>query len=102
MKATKIFLDTEFTGLHKNTTLISAGLVSECGKTFYAEFSDYDKSQINDWLQDNVIKNLGNHQPTNDCFSPVLIAQNIVKIGVHDHIRFYLSKWLSYPSYFVS
>ncbi len=58
MSATKIFFDTEFTGLHKNTTLISIGLVSECGKTFYAELTDYDKTQIDEWLQDNVIKNL--------------------------------------------
>lgn len=55
---TKIFFDCEFTGLHKNTTLISIGLVSECGKTFYAELTDYDKSQIDDWLQENVINNL--------------------------------------------
>lgn len=55
---TKIFFDTEFTGLHQNTTLISIGLISECGKTFYAELTDYDKSQINEWLQDNVINNL--------------------------------------------
>lgn len=55
---TKIFFDTEFTGLHQNTTLISIGLVSECGKTFYAEFSDYDKNQIDEWLQKNVIDNL--------------------------------------------
>jgi hypothetical protein len=58
MKTTKIFFDTEFTGLHQNTTLISIGLVSECGKTFYAELNDYDKNQIDDWLKDNVIKNL--------------------------------------------
>ena len=32
--STKIFLDTEFTGLHQKTTLISLGLVSECGETF--------------------------------------------------------------------
>jgi hypothetical protein len=55
---TKIFFDTEFTGLHQNTTLISIGLISECGKTFYAELTDYDKSQIDDWLQKNVIDNL--------------------------------------------
>lgn len=55
---TKIFFDTEFTGLHQNTTLISIGLISECGKTFYAELTDYDKSQIDDWLQENVIDNL--------------------------------------------
>jgi hypothetical protein len=58
MKKTKVFFDTEFTGLHQNTTLISIGLVSECGKTFYAELTDYDKNQIDNWLQKNVIDNL--------------------------------------------
>lgn len=58
MAKTKIFFDTEFTGLHQNTTLISIGLISECGKTFYAELTDYDKSQIDIWLQKNVIENL--------------------------------------------
>lgn len=55
---TKIFFDTEFTGLHKETTLISFGAISECGKTFYAEFTDYDRSQIDDWLTRNVLANL--------------------------------------------
>ena len=58
MSKTKIFFDTEFTGLHQNTTLISIGLISECGKTFYAELTDYDKSQIDEWLQKNVIDKL--------------------------------------------
>lgn len=58
MKTTEIFFDTEFTGLHQKTTLISIGLVSECGKSFYAEFTDYDESQIDDWLQENVVNNL--------------------------------------------
>lgn len=55
---TQVFFDTEFTGLHKNTTLISIGLISECGKTFYAELTDYDKTQIDEWLQTNVLDNL--------------------------------------------
>lgn len=55
---TKIFIDFEMTGLHKNTNPISIGLVSSCGKSFYAEFTDYDKSQIDDWLQKNVIDRL--------------------------------------------
>ena len=55
---TKLFFDTEFTGLHQNTTLISIGLISECGKTFYAELTDYDKTQLDDWLNENVISNL--------------------------------------------
>ena len=53
-----IFFDTEFTGLHKNTTLISIGLISETGKTFYAEFTDYNNTQIDNWIENNVINNL--------------------------------------------
>jgi hypothetical protein len=60
---TKIFFDTEFTGLHQKTTLISIGLISECGKTFYAEFNDYHKTQLNDWLKENVIANLKFKEP---------------------------------------
>lgn len=54
----KIFFDTEFTGLHQNTTLISIGCVSEDDRYFYAEFNDYDQSQIDNWLEKNVINNL--------------------------------------------
>lgn len=55
---TRIFLDTEFSGLHQETTLISIGLVTDGNATFYAELTDYDQSQIDDWLQENVIDNL--------------------------------------------
>lgn len=55
-----IYFDTEFTGLHKNTTLISIGLVSDCGKKLYCECTDYDKSQVDDWIYKNVISNLWN------------------------------------------
>lgn len=53
-----LFFDMEFTGLRKNTTPISLGIASEDGKKFYAEFTDYDESQCNDWIKENVIKNL--------------------------------------------
>lgn len=56
--ATKLFFDTEFTGLHQNTTLISIGIVSEHGHKFYAELNDYDESQVDDWLRENVINKL--------------------------------------------
>lgn len=56
--ATKIFFDTEFSGLHQNTTLISIGLVAEDGRTFYGEFTDYDMAQVDDWIYDNVIRRL--------------------------------------------
>lgn len=54
----KVFIDTEFTGLHKDTTIISIGMKAPTGDRFYAEFTDYDKSQINPWLQENVIDKL--------------------------------------------
>jgi hypothetical protein len=54
----KIFFDTEFTGLHKDTTLISIGCIAEDGKTFYAELTDYDKTQVTDWIRKHVISNL--------------------------------------------
>ena len=54
----KVFFDCEFTGLQQNTTLISIGLISECGKTFYAEFNDFAQDLVDDWVQHHVISNL--------------------------------------------
>lgn len=55
---TKLFFDTEFTGLHQATTLVSIGIISDSGKTFYAELTDYAQDQLDDWLRENVIANL--------------------------------------------
>lgn len=57
-KVTKVFIDAEFTGLHQDTTLISIGLVADNGDYFYAEFNDFDRDQIDDWLEKNVMSNL--------------------------------------------
>lgn len=54
----KVFLDTEFTGLHKGTTLISIGLVAENGDRFYAELDDFDRDQLDPWLSENIIDKL--------------------------------------------
>jgi len=51
-------MDTEFSGLHQFTNIISIGIISECGKTFYAEFNDYDQMQIDEWIKTHVIDNL--------------------------------------------
>lgn len=63
-----IYFDMEFTGLHKNTTPISIGLVTEDGDTFYAEFNDYDDRQCDNWIRENVIKNL-EYNDKYECFS---------------------------------
>ena len=54
----KIFFDTEFTGLHKDTTLISIGMIDENVRSFYAEFTDYNEKQCDDWIKEHVIDNL--------------------------------------------
>lgn len=52
---TKLFYDSEFTGLTQNTSLISLAFVSEAGESLYAEFSDYKQNQVDDWLRANVL-----------------------------------------------
>ena len=85
----KIFFDTEFTGLHKNTSLISLGMVDENDRTFYAEFTDYDKSQCDDWIQKNVINNLINDSNKIDYES-----NDWFVIGDKDFVKTMLTKWL--------
>lgn len=59
-----LFFDFEFTGLHAGTTPISLGIVAENFGFFYAEFTDYDKTQIErekdggEFIKTNVLDNL--------------------------------------------
>lgn len=75
-----LFYDFEMTGLHKNTTPISLGIVSEDGKKFYAEFVDFDFNQVNDWITKNVLDNLFLKKlyPT---VSPELLEKQICEWG---------------------
>lgn len=88
----KIFFDCEFTGLHKGTTLVSVGLVAENGHTFYAESTDYDYKQIDDWLRENVFKNLrfGGNRST-----PLIDFEHYDMCGYNTEIREKLEEWLS-------
>lgn len=88
----KIFMDSEFTGLHKNTTLISIGMVSEDGKEFYAEFNDYDKTQVDEWIYENVISKL-----KNDGFKDNYKVEDGIRIfsyGNSEYNKKQLLKWL--------
>lgn len=89
----KLFFDTEFTGLHQFTSLISIGIVAEdIGATFYAEFTDYDKSRVDDWLQDNVISKLIYNG--RDSFAK-RVGNGIQMRGTTEEVREELGKWLS-------
>jgi len=57
-----LFVDTEFTGVHAYTTLISFGAVTLEGNTFYATLNDYDKQQVTPWVKDNVLKYIDDRQ----------------------------------------
>lgn len=93
MENTKLFLDTEFTGLHKNTTLISIGLVSDNGDSFYAEMTDYDTIQIDDWLQEHVLDNLLLiDRPENTL---VVSGHHITFKGTKQQLKNHLGKWIN-------
>lgn len=91
----KVFFDSEFTGLHRDTTLISIGLVAEDGNMFYAEFTDYDKTQVYEWLVENVINNLWLSNPEQP--GPQYLEQGRLAtcLGDKDKISFALRQWLS-------
>lgn len=89
----KVFFDCEFTGLHQKTTLISIGLVAEDGRSFYAELDDYNQSQVDEWIRENVIANL----------LPQDTEYNMGRTGANDwtvlgdrkEVAYLLEKWLS-------
>ena len=83
----RIYFDTEFTGLRKDTDLISIGLITEGGNTFYAEFTDYDRTKLNSWIIKNVIKNL-EHPEYNPDYENYRIEAN------RKLVQFHLNKWL--------
>ena len=101
----KVFFDTEFTGLHQNTKLISIGLVSEDNKTFYAEncsFQDGFKTESDSkWADENLITHLKFYgKSTNEYNNSVLsmmtanLSSNSV-FGEEELIRDSLGDWLS-------
>jgi hypothetical protein len=101
---TKLFIDFEFTGLHQATTPISLGIISECGKSFYAEFTDYDRTQLNDWLEENVIANtwVAINKPITsmgEVETKDLVNNNkwadVHVFGSTDYIKPFLEEWLS-------
>ncbi len=92
----KVFFDSEFTGLHQNTTLISIGMISDKGDTFYAEFNDYDESQCDDWIRENVIANLKFSAPSEGEAEYFVWSKNGTSVelrGNKSQIAQYVADW---------
>ena len=84
-----LYFDMEFTGLHQNTSIISIGIISEDGKTFYAELNDYDKKQVDKWLEENVLSNLELTDKEN-----ILDGNDVRVYGNKKDLKKYLTEWL--------
>lgn len=94
---TKVFFDTEFTGLHQNTTLISIGLVAETGESFYAELTDFNKQQVTKWLSDNVLNNLLLDDMPNVLINRLIKINKYISFisGCKESVEKELRDWLS-------
>jgi hypothetical protein len=107
----KIFFDTEFTGLTQDTSLIAMALVADSGEEFYAEFTDFNQNQVNDWINANVISQLFIND-SNQSFDngkmyikgdKSFIAENLKKwftqFGPIENTSPYLQIWADVPHY---
>ncbi len=54
----KYFLDTEFIERPGSIQLISIGIVSDTGRTFYAESTTFDERDANEWVSRNILSKL--------------------------------------------
>lgn len=88
----KIFFDTEFTGLYKDTQLISIGLVSEDNREFYAEITDFNNKNIDEWIKENVLLNTVEYGNVN--VLDICSSENDYYVGTKQDIANYLREWL--------
>lgn len=94
-EAMNLYFDTEFTGLRKNTTLVSIGVVADDGKKFYAEFTDFDEKQCDQWIEDNVLKHLILNGNDNLDARLGEGENTTVVLGCKDDIKNELADWIS-------
>lgn len=93
METTKLYIDLEFSGLHRDTTIISLAIVAEDGRFFYGETTDYAQDQINDWLRENILSNLLLTAGRDKYASQILEAMNVY--GTKEEIKVKLEEWLA-------
>lgn len=89
----KIFFDMEFTGLHKNTSIISIGLVDENDNKFYAELSDFELDQCDEWIRENILSKLISNSKSVRKQNRIYKVDNFY-YGDKQFVRDKLLKWL--------
>lgn len=92
-----LYFDTEFTGLKKNTNLISIGIIAEDGYKFYAENVDIIPEvlvRVDPWIKKNVIDRtiMGGDRELESSLLDDSTITTVIR-GMSD-IKNQLSKWL--------
>lgn len=90
-----LYYDSEFTGLHQNSTLISLAFQADDGQAFYAEFNDYNREQCDDWIKKNVLNHthwLQKTEAKTGCWEEGVITYSY---GDSTHNRQTLTRWLA-------
>ena len=97
-----IFIDCEMTGLHENGELISIGALyvdnNGIERTFYAEFNDFNQSNCNEWVLQNVIRKLkfnGTHFKNRVSTLPGTMEPKSIEMKAdRETIRLKLTEWI--------
>lgn len=87
-----IYFDCEFTGLYKDTQLISMGLVSDDGKELYLEFKGINVARQDKWIKDNVLVNTVEYG--NVYWGDIVHNVMDYHCGTIDELRGVLLNWL--------
>lgn len=82
-----VYFKTKFTSLKKDADLLSIAFIDYDGRSFYAEFTDYDIQKVDEWTFSNVVKRM--KKPAN-----VLDGDHWTMTGTKKEVRTQLFFWL--------
>jgi hypothetical protein len=93
METINLYFDMEFTSLSPDAQPISLGIISDCGKSIYCEFTDFDINRCDDWVKENVVGKL--RYPVNNGCLGIIYDGNRTNIHAETrYIRDILFEWL--------
>lgn len=96
-----IYFDSEFTCLRNGTTPISIGLVTKDNHFFYAECTDYDESQCDDYINNEILSQTLFLCIEEDKRKEVLVSlqenldvDSVIMYGTKEEVGIVLTNWL--------
>lgn len=89
-----IYFSCKLTGLHQQSTLISIGLITDNDKIFYAEFNDYQYTQLDDWTEKNILNKLVLNRDNCVSQSSLFEDDSVKYYGNSFEISIKLKEWL--------